>query len=151
MKTFLSAHARIIGAPDQSASDLQVLLIPFLPGVEKAPFEMDSFTDSQDETHCIGNLAMQKSVHIRLFAKTLFSRMSDSEFDSLLRDIKIHIDDDCKFFIRFTVDSLSSDTLKVTQSGNCMHCTFAVASFPKRKSIAVELVKTFLNDIRNTR
>jgi RNA-binding protein len=56
------------------------------------------------------------------------------------------LDDNLDFFLRFDkTEYLDKNKLKVTDSGNCFHVKIGVASFPKKRELALEKIKRLVN------
>jgi RNA binding exosome subunit len=91
-------------------------------------------------------LNITKNKQCNLFFENLINNL-DKEY--LEDKITKRIDENCKLFIRLDKDNLASDKYNLTYCGNCFHIKMTIASYPKKKEIAQEMLIKEIKKIKN--
>ncbi|MFT4311616.1 MAG: RNA-binding domain-containing protein [Candidatus Woesearchaeota archaeon] len=141
---FLYIQFRIISFPGDSVDQLRALLQSLVPldfKKEQLQIEEQVFTDQFDNKRFILTLSLQKTRHIRACANELFPSQVRN---SILETLDSRIDEGCHLYIRYKKDALLETRFLLTDGGNCVHLTFAVASYPKKRDIACQAVEKYL-------
>ena len=85
---------------------------------------------------------LKKESEINHLFKFLVSNMSPEDKKTILSETEKYVDDHPDFFLRFERDAWAADKkLILTTKGDCFHLTFSIAAYPKKKQVAVALVK----------
>jgi len=93
----------------------------------------------------IYEVVLTKEKHISRFLENLKENLNDDQKKLILDQLESRLDENLDFFIRFDKDEyLKNDKLKLTDSGNCFHLKMSIAAFPKKRDIALGIVKDVL-------
>ena len=91
-------------------------------------------------------VTLQKEKYINQFIENLVKNIGKEQRKLILSQIESRLDDDLDFFLRFDKDEyIKNNVLKLTDSGNCFHIEMSIAAFPKKREIALEIVKRIFN------
>jgi RNA binding exosome subunit len=91
-------------------------------------------------------LKIKKNKQCNLFFENLINNL-DKEY--LEDKITKRIDSSCKLFIRLDKDSLINNKYEMTYCGNCFHIKMTIASYPKKKEIAENMIIKEIKKIKN--
>ena len=93
----------------------------------------------------IFEIFLTKEKHINAFLQNLAEKLSDEAKERILLYAESRLDEECNFFLRFSKDKLiKEDELWLTDQGNCFHIKINIAAFPKKKEIALEIVRKMM-------
>ena len=86
--------------------------------------------------------ALAKDKLINQFLNNLLNNLNEVQKGQLLQQAESRLDADLNFFIRFDKDFWIKDRkLFITDSGNCFHLKVSVAAYPKKREVALNVVK----------
>ena len=86
--------------------------------------------------------SINKNKHIRTFIDHINKNLSQEQKDMIIRQADSRLADNLDFFLRFDKDKLLNEkSFWITDKGNCYHVRMNVAAFPKRREIALEVVR----------
>ena len=111
------------------------------------PFSLEDEKVSLDETEAEGfnerkisvlSVDLGKQRHVKAFLKKLQDELSGAQKQQLVEQ-ENRLDDNCDFYLRFRKQDLPK--LVLTDHGDCVHVRLSIASFPKKREIAREVVK----------
>ena len=86
--------------------------------------------------------ALAKDSLIKQFLNNLLSNLGEVQKGQLIQQAESRLDNEMNFFIRFDKDSWINDRkLYLTDSGKCFHLKMSIASFPKKREVALKVVK----------
>ena len=87
-------------------------------------------------------ILLEKERNIKAFLEKLNGQMSDESKEILERQMESRLDEECNFFLRFSKEKLINEKeLWLTDQGNCFHIKINVAAFPKKREIAMEIIR----------
>ena len=117
-------------------------LIPFDLEKERIELKESTATGFDDKKIKIFEVFLEKDKHIEMFLNKLVEDLSDSTKEFILRGAEKRLDKDCNFFLRFSKEKLIEENdLWLTNQGNCFHIKVNIAAFPKKKEIALEIIR----------
>ena len=117
-------------------------LIPFNLEEEKLELKEQIATGFNESKIKIFEIVLEKDRHIEAFLEKLVEGLSEETKELILRQAESRLDDDCNFFLRFSKEKLIEENdLWVTDQGNCFHIKINVAAFPKKREIAMEIIR----------
>ena len=123
-------------------------LIPFDTEKEKVTISKQKAFGFNERKIDIFEAILTKNRHVNTFIDSLLPKISGTDKQMLLRQLRSRIDDEANFFIRFDKESLAKrNDLLVTDSGNCYHVKIKIACFPATKEKAITLVSEFINSV----
>jgi RNA binding exosome subunit len=85
-------------------------------------------------------IVLEKERHTNKFLKKLNEVLS-IEDKRILVEQENRLDDNLKFFMRFDKEELINGKYVLTDSGSCFHITMIIEAHPKRKDVALKIVK----------
>lgn len=115
------------------------------------PFGLDENKVELKKTNAVGfndkiieiyEVHLTKVNLISQFLKSLLSNLNEDQKNTLLHQAESRLDDNLDFFIRFDKDSwINEKKLQLTDSGKCFHLKIGIAAFPKKREIALDIIK----------
>ncbi len=99
------------------------------------------FNDREIITYTVD---IKRSPDVKAFLNHLMPNLSELK-ETLLNQLESRLDEDLHFFIRLDKENLKNDIYKLTDSGNCFHIKMSIATFPKRRETAIEILKEILS------
>lgn len=92
-------------------------------------------------------ITLAKSSLISQFLRNLLDNMDESQKKEIMMQIKSRLDKNLDFFMRFGKESwINEKKLILTDSGDCFHIRLSIAAFPKKREIALNLVKGLFSE-----
>ncbi len=87
-------------------------------------------------------ITLTKTNLINQFLKNLLSNLNENQKNEILQQIESRLDENLDFFLRFDKDTwINEKKLVLTDSGKCFHLKISVAAFPKKREIALNVVR----------
>lgn len=87
-------------------------------------------------------VSLIKNNLINQFLKNLLSCIDKKEQQRIIQQAESRLDDNLDFFLRFDKDSwINENKIILTDSGKCFHLKISIAAFPKKREIALNLIK----------
>ena len=133
---------------EKNNEDNKLILDKFL---EFFPFNLEDEKIELKETNAVGidektikifEVTLTKEKHINKFIENLKQNIEDENKKLILEQLESRLDDNLDFFLRFDKDEyLKNNKLQLTDSGNCFHLKISIAAFPKKRDIALGIVK----------
>ena len=97
----------------------------------------------------IFEVVLLKDRHIRLFLGKLKEKMGVELRQKIISQAGTRLDDTLDFFLRFDKKSwMEGKKLVLTDLGECFHIKINVAAFPKKKEIALSIIKSIFQNQR---
>ncbi|MEK6827834.1 MAG: RNA-binding domain-containing protein [Nanoarchaeota archaeon] len=94
----------------------------------------------------IFEVILTKDNLINQFLESLLSDLGKNQKDQLLSQSESRLDKNLDFFIRFDKNLLINDKkLELTDSGKCFHLKISIAAFPKKREVALNVIKELLS------
>jgi len=118
-----------------------VRLVPFDVGKEKVPVTEKTATGFEEKKIRIIEIVLVKDRHCNAFLESIRQLLSDAQRTLIINQIETRLDDDLDFFLRLEKDSWLRNEIRISDSGNCFHVKVSLASFPKKREVARELVR----------
>ena len=115
-------------------------IIPVLGAKEKVVVKACKAVSFNQRQIIIYEVMLTKNKHINLFLQSLKSRLDPQQLKMLLRQDN-RLDENMDFFIRLDKESLINGQFVVTDCGECFHIRISIAAFPKKRSVALDVVK----------
>ncbi len=117
-------------------------LFPFDLQEEKIEVKEQNTTGFTEKKIKVLEVILEKDKHIEAFLGKLAERVSDEAKELLGKQLESRLDEDCNFFLRFSKDKMIEENeFWLTDQGNCFHIKINVAAFPKKKEIALDIIK----------
>jgi len=128
---------------DKVILDKFLKLFPFDLKDEKIELKRTEVLGLNDQKITIFEVILAKEKHTRQFLENSIKNIDEEQKKLILEQLESRLDDNLDFFLRFDKSEyLKNDKLKLTESGNCFHIEMSVAAFPKKRELAVEIVKS---------
>ncbi len=123
-----------------------ILFLPFDLEKERIVITEEKAEGLENKVILIFKIELVKENHTRRFIEHLLSKLSTEDKKILLSQTDTILDNECNFFIRIDKEKLIEEKkFIITHSGNCFHIKMNVACFPKKKSVALEVVKKIID------
>ena len=75
----------------------------------------------------------------------MFGPLEPKQKEVLKEQTESRLDESLDYFVRFDkTEWVNERKLVITDTGNCIHCKFALAVYPKKRELAVALVQRLL-------
>ena len=122
-------------------------LLPFNLKEGKIELKKTNVEGFKDKKITIYEVILTKEKHINKFLTNLSKNIDEEQKKLILEQAESRLDANLDFFIRFDKDEyLRNNKLKLTDSGNCFHIKISIATFPKRRENALEIIKSIFGD-----
>lgn len=125
---------------EQAVKDAILSIIPFDLEERKITPTQTVAEGFQEKKIVILEIKLEKDRDINEFTEHLLGRLSGAQKQQLLEQ-ENRLDDHLRYYLRFDKLHLSEGELVLTDGGDCVHLKFSVAAFPKKKELALELMK----------
>ena len=117
-------------------------LIPFNLEEAKVQFKEEKAEGFDDRIIKIFTVILTKESYTNDFLQFLLDNLSDEQKNLLVSQAESRLDENFDFFIRVDKDAwLKERKMRFTDSGNCFHMKFSLATYPKRRDSALELIQ----------
>ena len=152
MNVFLSVEFRIF-ATDEEYPHAKDLLHTYLAMTseemkkEKLSLQEDVFKNQEGAHIHILSVATNKMRYVKRSARAFFAAFTKNQLHELLKQVESRVDEECNFFIRLDKTELFAGSTVLTDTGNCLHATLNVASYPKKKEVACLTVQNYINKL----
>jgi RNA binding exosome subunit len=120
-------------------------VFPFDFEKEKIKFRWQTAEVFENKKLKIFYVTADKERHIKKVLALLFEKIPKEDKEILLNQLESRLDNSLHFFLRLDKDKMMEGEYKLTETGNCFHFTIAIAAYPHRREIAVNIVKRILN------
>lgn len=122
-------------------------LLPFNLKEGKIELKKTNVEGFKDKKITIYEVILTKEKHINKFLTNLSKNIGEEHKKLILGQSESRVDDKLNFYLRFDKDEyLRNNKLKLTDSGNCFHIKISIATFPKRRENALEIIKSIFGD-----
>jgi hypothetical protein len=126
---------------DENSLKLKFLeLLPFNLEEEKIVLKKTRATGFGQKEIIIYEVELSKDKHTNLFLKNLKEKLDEQQRTMLVKQ-EDRLDERLNFFIRLDKESLLHGQYQVTDCGECFHIRISIAAFPRKKEVALEVVK----------
>lgn len=90
----------------------------------------------------IFEIILTKNSLIDQFLRNLLSNLDEKQQNQILQQAESRLDKNLDFFLRFDKDSwINEKRLVLTDSGKCYHIRISIAAFPKKRDVALNVIK----------
>lgn len=97
------------------------------------------------------SVTLDKVRHVNRFLARLCALLSPAQRRIIITEAKSRLDGDLFFYLRFDKPTLISDRkLRLIDGGNCYHVRMSIAAFPKKRDVALDVVKSLFSEDLNT-
>lgn len=91
-------------------------------------------------------IQLTKVSHTNHVLDTLLKKLTADQKELLKSQTESRLDEELDYFIRFEKDAwVNERALELTELGNCIHCKLALAVYPKKRELAIQLVHRLLD------
>jgi len=115
-------------------------LVPINLEKEKITIKRSS-TKGFENKILIYEIELKKPRHTNTFLKNLKKKLNQEQKTLILNQAESRLDHNLDFFIRLDKEKLLKDEIQITDSGNCFHIKISIAAFPKKRDIALDIIK----------
>jgi RNA binding exosome subunit len=146
MKFVNHINFRVFSNPDEDKAKIKNTLLSLVGytldelEIEKIKFVETSAKGFNQKTIFIFQASLEKERHCNVFFKKLNEKLSDEDKKALVEQ-ENRVDDNLTFFMRLDKNELFEDRYVLTETGNCFHISMSLDAHPKRKEVALEIVK----------
>ncbi|MEK6950024.1 MAG: RNA-binding domain-containing protein [Nanoarchaeota archaeon] len=117
-------------------------LIPFNIKDKKKAFHKTETQGFNEKKIIIFEIFLEKEKHTNKFLENLTGNLDAHQKNIILGQLESRLDDNLSFFLRFDKEEhIKNSRLVLTDSGNCFHIEIAIAAFPRRKKVAIGVVR----------
>ena len=145
MKIANSVKLTIFAKQEESQEKIKsalLSLIPFDLDQENLQLTQKTAAGFSENKITIFGILLEKDRHIKSFLDNLLQTLSQEVKQLILKQAESRLDKECNFFLRFSKDKLIKENeLWLTDRGNCLHIKINIAAFPKKKDIALEIIR----------
>ncbi len=127
---------------EQAIRQRLIELVPFNLEEEKIKVEQQTAEGFQEKRIKIFNMMLSKEKHTTGFLNNLLEKLPEEEKRFIHKTAETRVDDEFNIFIRLDKPKLlEKNQYWLTDHGNCYHITMNIACFPRKKEVALEIVK----------
>jgi|SRR3989344_7751231 len=130
------------------AEDLELIkqkfinLFPFNLVEEKLIIKEETTKGFNEKRIKILTVELLKESHTNKFFESLSSKITRDDKSAILRQKESRLDQELYFYLRFDKQKWTQkNELELTDSGDCFHIKLALASFPRKREVALELIE----------
>lgn len=126
----------------QSIGEAFLDFFPFNPEENKIVLKKTTADGFNERRILIFEAILAKSNLISHFLQNLLANLDESQKKQILIQAESRLDKNLDFFLRFDKDSwIQEKRLVLTDSGKCFHLKISIAAFPKKRYVALNVVK----------
>lgn len=119
-----------------------ISLIPFNLEEEKISLKEETAKGFNEKIIKIFSITLSKESHTSKFLEFLTEKLTKEQKILLVSQKESRLDEDLFFFIRLDKEELiQNDRFFITDSGNCFHIKISIASFPKKRENAIQIIE----------
>ncbi len=127
---------------DKIILDKFLKLFPFNLKDEKIVLKKTDAKGFEERRITIFEATLEKEKHTAKFLGNLIGNLDGQQKKLILAEAETRLDNDINFFLRFDKDEyIKNNKLILTDSGKCFHIEISVAAFPKKREIALDVIK----------
>ena len=130
--------------PENSEAILASFLrfFPFKPEDNQVALNKTVATGFNERKIVIFEAALTKNSPINSFLRKLMDNLDENQKNEILSQAESRLDKNLDFFLRFDKESwINGKRLILTDSGRCFHIKISIAAFPKKREIALNIIK----------
>lgn len=131
---------------DGAILDAFLRFFPFNLDENKVAFNRTCASGFDERKIDLLEVILAKNNLINRFLKNLLSNLDENQRKLILEQAESRLDKNMGFFLRFDKDLwVKEKKLALTDSGKCFHIRISVAAFPKKRGIALNIIKKIFN------
>ena len=132
---------------NKSTLDAFLRFFPFNLEDNKAVLNKTNATGFNEKKIIIFEAKLTKSSLISQFLRNLLSNLDENQKNQILQQIDSRLDKNLDFFLRFDKNSwVNEKKLLLTDAGKCFHMMMSIAAFPKKREVALSVVRNLLSE-----
>ena len=135
---------RVFAKPEEDGElikDALIGLIPFDINKEKILVEQTTAKGFEERKIKIFRIALTKRKHIQAFLDKLLNRLTPADRKLILNQKHSRLDEDLHFFLRLDKLALLKNIWKLTDRGDCFHIQLSLATYPKSRKQALQIIE----------
>jgi RNA binding exosome subunit len=147
MKLANSIKVTVFAKPEENEDKIRDKLISFFPfnlEEEKIPVKRSRAVSFSQRQISIYKVELSKERHTNAFLKLINSKL-DTQQRCMLLSQENRLDDNLDFFIRLSKEHLLNNEYMLTDCGDCYHIRISIAAFPRKREVALAVVKKVFN------
>jgi len=147
MKEFHSIECRVISEPLDEKEDVIAGFYYLLAAdyTKEVSVQKDSFRDQEGNERFMFTMKVLKPQLVKQMVTNLLESISRQDMATLIKQLPTRVDDECCFYIRIDKNAfLIERVAHITEGGSCFHFTLNVASYPKKREVALQTVEKYL-------
>ena len=134
---------------DKVILDKFLRLFPFNLKDEKIILNKINAAGFEERRITIFEVTLEKEKYTNQFLDNLAKNLDEGQKKLILAQLESRLDNNLDFFLRLDKSEyMKNNKFALTDSGNCFHIMVSVAAFPKKREIALDILKNiFLLDL----
>lgn len=130
----------------KSILDALLKFFPFSIEKNKVILKKTEATGFNDKKIKIFEITLAKGNLVGQFLKNLLNNMDKNQKQQILGQAESRLDKNLDFFIRFDKESwIKDEKLILTDSGKCFHLKISIAAFPKKREVALNVLRSLFS------
>lgn len=152
MKNAHYISIRVFVKPNEDLEQIKKTLFE-LSGTKQDLFEKNNIYLTQEIVEGFNQknitkltLQIEKNKLINNFFQKLNDKLTNNELQAL-RKQENRLDTDMNFYLRLNKEELLKNNYKLTDKGNCYHVRVNLATYPKKKIKALEIINRIIKEV----
>ena len=126
----------------QLVLDAFLMFFPFDLEENKVTFRKTNANGFNESKIEIMEATLTKPNLISQFLNNLLKNLDAAQKNSILQQAESRLDKNLDFFLKFDKNSwINGKKLVLTDSGKCFHIKISIAAFPKKREIALNIIR----------
>ena len=127
---------------NESILDSFLKFFPFNIEGNKVILKKTDATGFNDKKIEVIEITLTKTNLINQFLKNLLDKLDIEQKNKILQQMESRLDKNLDLFLRFEKDEwINEKKLVLTDSGKCFHIKVSIADFPKKREVALNVIK----------
>lgn len=146
MKVFHNVIVNVFIKPEENYDEIKqafLKLFPFDIAESKVQVSETNASTFEQRTIKIIEVVLHKEALINKLMEFTKEKMSEDDKKMIVRQLDSRVDDEVNFFFRLGKNRLLNGEYVVVDHGNCFHFKCHVAAFPKKKEVAITVIKDY--------
>ncbi len=142
-KITISVFIKIDEGEDLELTKQKLLdLFPFNLTEEKIILREETNKGFNERKIKILTVELLKEAHTNKFFEFLLQKITRDDKSAILRQKESRLDQELYFYLRFDKQKwIQKNELELTDSGDCFHIKLALAAFPRKREVAINLIE----------
>ena len=126
----------------QSILEAFLRFFPFNLEENKVFLKKTEASGSNESKITIFEAEIKKDSLVKQFLESILENMGRTQKEIVIAQSESRLDKTLDFFLRFEKERwIKEKKLELTDSGKCFHLRMSIAAFPKKREIALKLIK----------